>query len=255
MHVHLPKPLHGWREFMGEVGIIVVGVLIALTAEQVAESWHWHNEAREARVALRAEIQDDDLPQAYARLAMAPCADAKLDDIQRALDGGADRSGVAALTRSFLPPVRTWDTQAWEAVIATGSLGHSGSEELIRWSLPYRLVKVLGDRNAAEHEDVLNLRSIRSAKGELTPAEQDRIVVALEHLRADEAQLVSGSRVFLAAAQQAGVRLSASQEQQIVRELRLDWGGCVTVPKWQSTDINTQSDQQFRGGARQGSPY
>lgn len=25
MHFHLPKPLHGWREFAGEVGIIVVG--------------------------------------------------------------------------------------------------------------------------------------------------------------------------------------------------------------------------------------
>jgi hypothetical protein len=28
MHFHLPKPLHGWRAFAGEVGIIVVGVLI-----------------------------------------------------------------------------------------------------------------------------------------------------------------------------------------------------------------------------------
>jgi len=22
MHVHMPKPMHGWREFTGEVGII-----------------------------------------------------------------------------------------------------------------------------------------------------------------------------------------------------------------------------------------
>lgn len=28
MEVHLPKPLHGWREFVGEVGIIVLGVLM-----------------------------------------------------------------------------------------------------------------------------------------------------------------------------------------------------------------------------------
>ena len=33
MHFHLPKPLHGWREFVGEVAIIVLGVLIALGAE------------------------------------------------------------------------------------------------------------------------------------------------------------------------------------------------------------------------------
>jgi len=32
MHFHLPKPLHGWREFAGEVGIIVIGVLIVLGA-------------------------------------------------------------------------------------------------------------------------------------------------------------------------------------------------------------------------------
>jgi hypothetical protein len=38
MHFHLPKPLHGWREFGGEVGIIVLGVLIALGAEQIVES-------------------------------------------------------------------------------------------------------------------------------------------------------------------------------------------------------------------------
>lgn len=37
MHLHLPKPMHGSREFVGEVGIIVIGVLIALGAEQGLE--------------------------------------------------------------------------------------------------------------------------------------------------------------------------------------------------------------------------
>jgi len=40
MHFHLPKPLHGWREFAGEVGIIVLGVLIALGLGQVAQAWN-----------------------------------------------------------------------------------------------------------------------------------------------------------------------------------------------------------------------
>ena len=40
MHFHLPKPLHGWREFAGEVGIIVIGVLIALGADQLLNDWH-----------------------------------------------------------------------------------------------------------------------------------------------------------------------------------------------------------------------
>src|SRR5690348_13077120 len=73
MHFHLPTPLHGWREFAGEVGIIVIGVLIALGAEQMVESWQWRGQAAEARTALRAEIGRDNLPQAYTRLAIAPC--------------------------------------------------------------------------------------------------------------------------------------------------------------------------------------
>jgi len=36
MHIPLPKPLHGWRAFVGEVGIIVLGVLIALAFGQLA---------------------------------------------------------------------------------------------------------------------------------------------------------------------------------------------------------------------------
>jgi hypothetical protein len=38
MHVHLPKPVHGWRLFAGEIGIIVLGVLIALGARQIVQS-------------------------------------------------------------------------------------------------------------------------------------------------------------------------------------------------------------------------
>jgi len=56
MHLHLPKPLHGWREFVGEVGIIVLGVLIALGAEQVIENLHWRNEVNQTREALDAEL-------------------------------------------------------------------------------------------------------------------------------------------------------------------------------------------------------
>jgi hypothetical protein len=59
MHFHLPKPLHGWREFFGEVGIIVVGVLIALSAEQVVEAIHWQKEVSEFRQAEDAELANN----------------------------------------------------------------------------------------------------------------------------------------------------------------------------------------------------
>jgi hypothetical protein len=57
MHFHLPKPLHGWREFAGEVGIIDNGVLIALGAEQVVETVHGNSEVRQ----FRSAVNDDSL--------------------------------------------------------------------------------------------------------------------------------------------------------------------------------------------------
>ena len=59
MHVHLPKPLHGWREFAGEVGIIVLGVLIALAAEATVENWQWRHKVDVVRKSLMGELGND----------------------------------------------------------------------------------------------------------------------------------------------------------------------------------------------------
>ena len=58
MRFQLPNPRHGWREFAGEVGIIVLGVLIALGAQQLVESWQWRQEVRTERGSLIQEVRD-----------------------------------------------------------------------------------------------------------------------------------------------------------------------------------------------------
>ena len=61
MDIHKPKPWHGWREFLKEYAIIVVGVLTALAAEQVVDWLHWRQQggrrAPGARRGLRADSQ------------------------------------------------------------------------------------------------------------------------------------------------------------------------------------------------------
>src|SRR6476620_8693784 len=91
MHLHLPKPLHGWREFVGEVGIIVLGVLIALGAEQVLEAIHWRREAEATRDALNIEAADN-LQAAVTRTQLQPCVDQRLREIAIILpDQAAER--------------------------------------------------------------------------------------------------------------------------------------------------------------------
>ena len=55
MKLRIPKPLRGWREFAGEVGIIVLGVLIALGAQQLVEWANHLSQVDEMSARLRKE--------------------------------------------------------------------------------------------------------------------------------------------------------------------------------------------------------
>lgn len=82
MHFHLPKPLHGWREFAGEVGIIVLGVLIALGAEQVVQSFTWQRDVRDFRAAVDTELEFD-LAASEFRVRQTPCLLRRLAELDR----------------------------------------------------------------------------------------------------------------------------------------------------------------------------
>jgi hypothetical protein len=55
MDIHKPKPWHGARELAKEIGTIVIGVLIAIGAEQTVEALHHRAQADAMAQKLRAE--------------------------------------------------------------------------------------------------------------------------------------------------------------------------------------------------------
>src|SRR5689334_10434977 len=90
MHFHLPKPLHGWRAFIGEVGIIVLGVLIALAFGQAVEWLHWQAKVREAEAAIGRDLAlTSDI--ASERVAVARCSDDRLALLRSAILSSGDR--------------------------------------------------------------------------------------------------------------------------------------------------------------------
>lgn len=64
---HKSNPWHGWREFLKEYAIIVIGVLTALAAEQAVQMLHWRADVAEARKALIAEVGANALLSAQGR--------------------------------------------------------------------------------------------------------------------------------------------------------------------------------------------
>ena len=98
MEIHKPKAWHGWREFAKEVGIIVLGILIALGLEQAVAWAHDRAVAREARESLRLEIAGN-LRSIALRTAIEPCIQRRLREVDAYLD---------AVETSGAPKPPTW---------------------------------------------------------------------------------------------------------------------------------------------------
>jgi len=120
MHVKLPKPLHGWREFAGEVGIIVLGVLIALGAQQLVEAARWRSEVRSFRNSVDHELGRN-LGIYQQVMVQRPCAMRRLADLERFLSdsvaGRQDRI-VRPIGRPFVQTgyFSVWDNKGGDVV-------------------------------------------------------------------------------------------------------------------------------------------
>jgi hypothetical protein len=159
MHFHLPKPLHGWREFAGEVGIIVVGVLIALGAEQVVELVHQRNEAAEANDIIRGELAFN-LGRLQSRSQIRSCIDARLLEIERLLDRATAQSKLEQPIWIGRPQYWTLQTSRWEAESQAGHAALIDRRELAQYGFIYALMRDTENEMMLEQSDWAKLRML-----------------------------------------------------------------------------------------------
>lgn len=133
MHFHLPKPLHGWREFLGEVGIIVIGVLIALAAEQVVETAHWRGSVWQMRKAMRSELAID-RKRLEINLAQDSCMNARLDAILRWASTAPPSARIPNADRPFL---WNYHTSTWDITKTSPTAGHFSLGEQLKYAETY----------------------------------------------------------------------------------------------------------------------
>jgi hypothetical protein len=191
MHVHLPKPLHGWREFLGEVGIIVLGVLIALGANALIERTNWRQKVGLADANMRVEVVHNRTNAAQYAI-LQPCADRILDRMTADLISGntADLNKLHAIGEPFVS--EAWTATAWEAAVA-GQIGqHMDAERFLNYAEAFRRSAMmtdiqfrLRDNYAAAMVGRFGLKEPSAVPGEVTAAEMLRrdIAVAREVTR------------------------------------------------------------------------
>jgi hypothetical protein len=188
VHFHLPKPLHGWREFVGEVGVIVLSILIALALERAVASIQDRQAAREAREAINAEMRED-LERIASHLAHASCNDRRLDEIASLLrDWKAGTAPPAGLNIGDPGDTPLLD-QRWQANLNSGRFNQQPPAAQAQQSAFYTQIGILNVVLDREHTAWSRLRALELGPGLLSPEMRGGLTEVLAGARADARDL------------------------------------------------------------------
>jgi len=227
MHFHLPKPLHGWRAFVGEVAIIVLGVLIALAAEQAVQSIEWRQKVDAAVADMNNELGSGDGPEAYERLVLHDCVSAHLNNLLASVEQG-DRSKSRKLIDQFWLPNRTWDSLARDAANTADVTAHMPHERMLQYRIAYEMVPDMQRLAEKELADLGHLRALPASGGQLTSDEKLSEIGAIEAIKIDNDTFARESRFILLRIRMMGIRLSKRFVEHHVRSAHEHYGHCVT---------------------------
>jgi hypothetical protein len=179
---HKRHGLRGRREFLKEVGIIVLGVLIALGAEQAAIAVQEARKAAHAEMLVRDEFA---LNVAFARerLAATPCMLSRLDELRQVLLKTSDRTALPDLGEIGTVPERPFEWEAWEAMVSSGLVDHLADQR--RWS--YQHIYLNGGANDAhqqeEQRDWAALYSLSGASRFIDTRTREQLLQVIEQAR------------------------------------------------------------------------
>jgi hypothetical protein len=97
-----PKPWRDWRENARELAIVVIGVLIALFAQEVVQDWEWK---QKVAALLLMQLSHINWNQGSCRTVARPTCTASIFSIVRAGFSSSNCSMLTA-THKRSPPLR-----------------------------------------------------------------------------------------------------------------------------------------------------
>jgi tetrahydromethanopterin S-methyltransferase subunit G len=226
MHIHLPQVPQSWRALGREIGIIVIGVLIALLFQQLAEAWDWDQKVDAADHAMRSELLTDDGPQIYLRAALHPCVEARLDDIRSAVESGAPRAEIGRRIDQYWTPFFTYDSVAYTTAEASQVSLHFDPKRLQPFNAVYSSMPLLDEANRLEGRDKASLHAFRRGGDAVSAEEADRLLSAVEALRNDDRTMWGGAQYAMPSLRAIGT-LDRHSVDDLLALGRQHYGACV----------------------------
>jgi hypothetical protein len=204
MDIHKPKPWRGWREFLKEYLIIVVGVLTALAAEQGVEWLRWQEKVHSAEVYLKRDLA---LTSDFAseRVAIGRCLDGRLALLNSIVLSPPGPAGVGvphdadgfAMSSAYRAPSRGWSAEVWDGMMGDGAHEHLDRERDRALGLLFMTVRSARAANIEEKNESTDLGVIAQDAIALTPDKRIEMLQHIIRLQRSNDEITSLSRQIL----------------------------------------------------------
>jgi hypothetical protein len=166
------KPPTGWSDFVTELIIVVLGVFIALGAQEAVNSWKARNDLAEFRSAVDREIAEN-LAAYEQRYRQASCVSARLDQLESWQLDWRDGSGPAMAGRIRRPIGYTLSQDVWTSGVAA-NLREMPLEQRLKYAAIYGGLQTYDNLRLREAMIWQELYSYDQARS-LTPTEVNNL--------------------------------------------------------------------------------
>ena len=128
------SPSMGWKAFWSEIIIVILGVLIALAANETVQNWNWRNKVQDGENRLRVDVERAFINAAELYVTV-PCVDSQLSNLTNNLLKSGEKltqmpiykeNIVGAFEWDFVVrlPNRPYSFSTWETLLADGTAAH-----------------------------------------------------------------------------------------------------------------------------------
>jgi len=213
---HKPKPVHNWRELLTEIGVVVIGVGIALAGEQTVEWFHWRQQVADAREVISTELNTN-LVGAITRVRIRDCAERRLDALSLILDEAAKKGSLPPVGEISIPPRAGWPSGAWESVMASQTAAHFPRRLLADMAFAYKLNQRLEDISTQELLSWEALFPIVGPGRRLDPASEASLRQALSSARTNHRIMVNVATQLIERVSNLHLRLGAEERDLLAQ--------------------------------------
>ncbi len=243
MDIHKPKPVHSWRELFSEVGVVVIGIVIALTLEEGVRTLHDREIASEAREAVKEEIRQN-LSYMSGRLETQPCIERRLDEIGRILE--TSREGELSTRPNWVsqPSVYFLSNQRWQAATGSGRVSLLSTDEQGSLGVFSVINTRFNEAEAREQAAWSQLRGLESWQGPLGSEGRVHFATAVQEARYE----IWETRITI------GLALRLGEKLGIKPDMPKTMDKSYVVPHAICLPISTPREQALKILSQDGSP-